>query len=151
MAQVRAISDARPSVLVFGGTSEGRELAEWLGARGTYDVVVSSLTEYGGSLVEDIPNVESLTGRMFPEDMEELMRQRSFACVIDATHPYAVGVSASIVEAAAKCATPIIRVLREGEPEGPWQTADSPADAARLVAQRSGTVLLTTGSKELPE
>lgn len=151
MAQARTdTSGNRPDVLVFGGTSEGRELAEWLGARGTCDVVVSSLTEYGGSLVEGIPNVESLTGRMLPEDMETLMRQRSFACVVDATHPYAAGVSASIAKTASVCGVPVVRVLREGEPEGPWQTADSPADAARLVAQKPGAVLLTTGSKDLP-
>ena len=139
-----------PRVLVFGGTSEGRELAEWLGARGDCDVVVSSLTEYGGSLVQDVPNVESLTGRLLPEDMEALMRQRAFACVVDATHPYAAGVSASIESAAAKCGVRRLRVLREGEPQGPWQGVDSPADAARLVAGKPGAVLLTTGSKDLP-
>ena len=54
---VLGADNGRPSVLVFGGTSEGYDIAEWLGARGTCDVVVSSLTEYGGSLVHDLPNV----------------------------------------------------------------------------------------------
>ena len=66
----------RPSVLVFGGTTEGREMAEWLSARGTCSVVVSSLTEYGGSLVAELPNVESLTGRMLPDEMKSLMNRR---------------------------------------------------------------------------
>lgn len=139
-----------PSVLVFGGTTEGRELAEWLGARGSCAVVVSSLTEYGGSLVEDLPNVESLTGRMLPNDMEGLMRARQFACVIDATHPYAAGVSESISGACAATGTPLLRVLREGEPEGPWTGVDSAAEAAAYVAGRPGNVLLTTGSNDLP-
>ena len=140
----------RPCVLVFGGTSEGYDIAEWLGKRGTCDVVVSSLTEYGGSLVKDLPNVESLTGRMLPEDMETLMRQRVFACVVDATHPYAVGITASIAGAASACDVPVVRVLREGEPTGPWQGADDAQEAARLVAESTGNVLLTTGSKDLP-
>ena len=145
-----ANSEGRPCVLVFGGTSEGRALAEWLGSRDTCSVVVSSLTEYGGSLVEGIPNVESLTGRMLPDDMEALMRQRAFACVVDATHPYAAGISASIAGAAAACGAPVVRVLREGEPEGPWESADSAAEAAQLIAAKPGAVLLTTGSKDLP-
>ena len=141
---------ARPSVLVFGGTSEGHDIAEWLGVRGTCDVVVSSLTEYGGSLVQDLPNVESLTGRMMSDDMENLMRERGFACVVDATHPYAADVTASIASAAASCDVPVVRVLREGEPAGPWQGADNVEEAARLVAGLTGNVLLTTGSKDLP-
>lgn len=137
------------SVLVFGGTTEGREIAAWLGGRGTCSVVVSSLTEYGGSLVEELPNVESLTGRMLEPQMEELMRSRSFACVVDATHPYATGVSASIVTACGACAVPVVRVLREGEPEGPWTSVDSAQAAARYVAERPGRILLTTGSNDL--
>lgn len=136
-------------MLVFGGTTEGRELAEWLSARGTCAVVVSSLTEYGGSLVEELPNVESLTGGMLPSDMEALMRSRGFACVVDATHPYAVGVSASIAEAAEAAGVPVVRILREGEPEGPWTSVDSAEEAARYVANREGAVLLTTGSNDL--
>ena len=139
----------KPEVLVFGGTTEGREIAGWLSARGTCSVVVSSLTEYGGSLVEGLPNVESLTGRMLPDAMEHLMRDRAFACVVDATHPYAVDVSASIAECAAACGLPRYRVSREGEPEGPWTGVDTAQEAAELVAARPGNVLLTTGSRDL--
>ena len=140
----------RPSVLVFGGTTEGREMAEWLSARGTCSVVVSSLTEYGGSLVAELPNVESLTGRMLPDEMKSLMSSRKFLCVIDATHPYATGVSASIAEACEVTATPALRILREGEPEGEWTGVSSAAEAASLIAGMEGPVLLTTGSNDLP-
>ncbi|MBO4352493.1 MAG: precorrin-6A reductase, partial [Eggerthellaceae bacterium] len=139
----------RPQVLVFGGTTEGREVAEWLSARGTCSVVVSSLTEYGGSLVEGLPNVESFTGRMLPDAMEQLMRARAFACVVDATHPYAAGVSTSIANACEASGTPRLRVIREGEPEGPWAGVSGAAEAAQLVAKRAGNVLLTTGSNDL--
>ena len=118
---------ARPSVLVFGGTSEGHDIAEWLGVRGTCDVVVESLG----------------VGIAF-------QRERGFACVVDATHPYAADVTASIASAAASCDVPVVRVLREGEPTGPWQGADNVEEAARLVAGSTGNVLLTTGSKDLP-
>ena len=140
----------KPEVLVFGGTTEGREIAEWLSMRGTCSVVVSSLTEYGGSLVEGLPNVESFTGRMLPDVMEQLMRTRPFSCVVDATHPYAAGVSTSIASACENTSTPLMRVIREGEPVGPWAGVSDAAEAARLVAERAGNVLLTTGSNDLP-
>ena len=139
----------KPEVLVFGGTTEGREIAGWLSARGTCSVVVSSLTEYGGSLVEALPNVESLTGRMLPDAMEQLMRTRTFTCVVDATHPYAAGVSTSIATACENTSTPLLRVIREGEPEGPWTGVSDATEAAQLVASRTGNVLLTTGSNDL--
>lgn len=137
-------------VLLFGGTTEGRALAEWLSARGSCAVTVSSLTEYGGSLVESLPRVRSLTGRMLPERMAQIMRSRPFACVIDATHPYAQGVSASIAASAEATSIPLVRVQREGEPEGPWVSVDSARSAARYLARTKGHVLLTTGSKDLP-
>ena len=140
----------RPKVLLFGGTSEGRELAEWLSARGTCDVVASSLTEYGGSLVRDLPCVESLTGAMLPDRMRALMGQRGFDCVVDATHPYAAGVSASIASCADACGVRLVRVVREGAPEGPWTSVPDARACAALVAELEGNVLLTTGSKDLP-
>ena len=138
-----------PRILMFGGTSEARALAEWLSARGTCEVVVSSLTEYGGSLVEELPRVHSITGRLSPGDMERVMREGLFACVVDATHPYAAEVTKNVVASARSCGLRCYRVLREGEPEGPWVGVDSAAAAAEYVAQRCGRVLLTTGSKDL--
>ena len=128
---------ALPEVLVFGGTSEGRSLAEWLAGRGSC------------SLVGDLPNVKALTGRLVPEQMEALMRSKPFVCVIDATHPYAAGVSESIARCAEACGLPLYRVIREAEPEGPWTGFDSAEQAASYLAQRPGKVLLTTGSKDL--
>lgn len=140
----------RPEVLVFGGTTEGRDLARWLGERDTCTVYVSSLTEYGGTRVEGFPNVVALTGRMLPERMEALMREHAYACVVDATHPYAANVSNSIETATQASGIPLLRVLREGEPEGPWTGVADALSAARHVACGEGPVLLTTGSKELP-
>lgn len=138
-----------PRVLVFGGTSEGRELAQWLNARGTCQVTVSSLTEYGGSLVEGMERVQSITGQMDEAQMERLIRDGGFSCVVDATHPYAVRVSQDVAESARACAVRYYRVLREGEPEGPWVGFDTAEQAAAYVARQEGRVLLTTGSKDL--
>lgn len=145
-----AILSRLPAVLVFGGTSEGRAIAEWLGERGTCQVLYSALTEYGGSLVEGVPHLQALTGAMPPPQMEALMRDRSPVCVIDATHPYAASVSGSIARSAQATGVPLLRVLREGEPEGTWTEVDDVHAAAVLAARTEGRVLLTTGSKDLP-
>lgn len=137
-------------LLVFGGTSEGRSLVEWLASRGTCDVVVCAATEYGADLVPAGPRVTSFGHRMPEAQIQDLMREGRFACVVDATHPFATSITRSVAEAAAATGTPLIRLVREGEQPGPWLGAADAAEAADLVAGLPGTVLLTTGSKDLP-
>ncbi|MGN9235590.1 precorrin-3B C(17)-methyltransferase, partial [Atopobiaceae bacterium HCP3S3_D6] len=138
-----------PRVLVFGGTTEGRELVEWLAGRGGADVVYCSATPYGGTLVREGPHVRAI-GRPLPErEIEGLIAEGGFACVVDATHPFATSISASVREAAGALGAPLVRVVREGVPEGPWRLAADADEAARIVDGLPGRVLLTTGSKEL--
>ena len=139
-----------PEVLVFGGTAEGRMATEWLGRAGKSRVYASTVTEYGRELVDGIPHVELLTGAMTPDQMTRLMDAHSFACVVDATHPYATSVSEHVAQCASDHGLEVLRVLREGEPLGPWTVVADAQEAARLVAGMEGRVLLTTGSKDLP-
>lgn len=138
-----------PRVLVFGGTTEGRELVGWLSARGRADVTYCSATPYGGSLVCEGPRVTTV-GRPLPEpEIEALLAKGGFACVVDATHPFATSISASVRQAAGARGVPLVRVVREDVPEGPWRLAADADEAARVVDTLPGRVLLTTGSKEL--
>ena len=76
-------------LLLFGGTGEGRALAEWHRDEGI-PVTVCVATAYGSTLLP--PGVEAHTGRLDRAGMEALMVRRPYTCVIDATHPYAVEV-----------------------------------------------------------
>ena len=163
-------------ILVFGGTAEGRELAEWLSARGSCRVVACSATELGGELVSGLPGVESLIGPLDAEAKERLVSAHDFACIVDATHPYAVHVSQSLAALAAAHGLPLLRLVRDegelpsrgfragaddgsgtGEVDGSGAETPAPAvvsvpnvqEAARYVARSGGKVLLTTGSKDL--
>lgn len=136
-------------VLLFGGTTEGRELASWLAARDGVDVVAYTATEYGGSLIEGGPHLESRVDRLDAVDMLALMQREGFDCVVDATHPYADLVTENIATAARQAGLDVLRVVRDEEPAGPWTGAADATDAARLLAQRAGNILLTTGSKDL--
>ena len=134
--------------LVFGGTTEGRELAEWL-ARSGWRVTLCVATEYGAALAPHMEGVEISARRLDQGEMEALMASRPFACVADATHPYAVEVTEHIRAAAEARGLPYRRLLRASDGEDGCQKAENMEGAARMLLELPGNVLLTTGSKEL--
>lgn len=138
-------------VLVFGGTSEGRELVEWLAARGTCNVVACTATAYGASLLSRGPRVQALEGPLSSEEKDRLMEGHAFVCIVDATHPYARHISQSVAALGARHGVDVVRVVRDGARggDGPWTGVADATEAARLLAGTEGNILLTTGSKDL--
>ena len=132
-------------ILLFGGTGEGRELAEWMLSQGL-DATVCVATEYGETLLPDGAQVH--VGRLDAGTMETLMAG-GYTLVIDATHPYAVEVTKNIRAAAQAAGLPCLRLLRQSDREDGCQKATDMAAAADLLEGLPGKVLLTTGSKEL--
>ena len=138
--------------LIFAGTTEGRELAEFL-SRNEIPVTVCVATEYGREVVGDLPGVEVRSGRLEASEMEVLIRERSPIAVIDATHPYAAAVSENIRNAAGAAGVPLWRLLREGQDPDALPGVVSfpdPESAADWLQEQEGNILLTTGMKELP-
>ena len=135
-------------VLLFGGTAEGRELALWLAERG-WQVYLCVATDYGAQLIPQHPNIVLSARRLTEEEMEALMAGHPFACVVDATHPYAVEVTENIRSAACKTGLPYRRLVRQSDREDGCLKAESMAQAARRLEELPGNILLTTGSKEL--
>ena len=134
-------------VLLFGGTAEGHALARRLAQAGL-DVTCSVATAYGEAVLEPTPGLTVRVGRMTEAEMAAEMG-KGYACVVDATHPYADQVSANIRAAAEAAGLPDYRLLRPREEAEGVLWADSPADAAKMLAALPGNVLLTTGSKDL--
>ena len=132
-------------ILLFGGTGEGRELAEWMLSQGL-DATVCVATEYGETLLPDGAQVH--VGRLDVGAMETLMAG-GYTLVIDATHPYAVEVTKNIRAAAQAAGLPCLRLLRQSDREDGCQKAADMAAAADLLEGLPGKVLLATGSKEL--
>jgi len=135
-------------VLVFGGTTEGRALCEILPSW-PLEVVACVATDYGRQLLEGLSGrIAVHTGRMGPEAMEDLMRV-GFACVLDATHPYATEVSANIQAAARRAGTPCLRLRRpQSQPLGTVRVATL-GQAVEFLQETEGNILSTTGVKEL--
>lgn len=146
-------------IIIFAGTTEGRELAEFL-SRQKIKAVVCTATEYGGSLVKDDGYLTVRSGRMDTEEMLALMRgfENEGLQVVDATHPYAEAVSTNIRQACRMCGAEYIRLLRkssalpENAPEdGKLICVDSVREAVSFLAGTKGNILAATGSKELRE
>ena len=135
-------------VLIFGGTTEGRLLAQALSDR-KIPAAVSVATELGAEELAGLPGIVPLVGRKNREEMRQLLRAAD-RCV-DATHPYAREVSQNIRAACEELEIPLRRLLRaESElPDGAVQV-DSAAEAAQFLQGREGNILLSTGAKELP-
>lgn len=135
-------------VILFGGTTEGREAAFALADMG-FAVTVSVATPLGGEELGSRAGMAVRCGRLDSDEMAELMRGASLC--VDATHPYAVEASANIKKAASKVGVEYLRLSR-GQSALPQECLvyDSAVEAASALGNTEGNILLTTGAKELP-
>lgn len=142
-------------VIVFAGTTEGRQLSAWLAAAGV-ETLCSVATEYGELLVEKQPHLSVHQGRMLPEEMEQLFAEEGKPLVLDVTHPYAVAVSANIKAACEKTGCEYLRLIRPSlMNKNACKTAEeivvveSVEAAVNFLKTTEGSIFVTTGSKEL--
>ena len=159
-------------ILIFGGTTEGRMLAQAISELHKDSVTVSVATSVGAHELAGINGIKVIVGRLDEEEMVRLFLEKGsdggcegradmhlpYDLVVDATHPYAVEVSANIRSAAARTGVSLVRLVRtddDGEIRGESLQdfdavhVDSAASAAAYLAKTEGRILLTTGSKEL--
>ena len=134
-------------LLIFGGTTEGRILAQKAGALGA-EVTVSVATELGAEELSGLEDVRILTGRLDRSGMEALLPR--FDLCVDATHPYAAEASRNIRAACERTGVKRLRLLRErsGVPAG-TKVFPTAQDAAAWLKNTEGNILLATGAKEL--
>ncbi len=133
-------------ILIFGGTTEGRILAEQLAKRGA-EITVSVATDEGAEMLSPAKNITVITGRLDRAAMEQLLP--GFDRCIDATHPYAAEVTKNIRAACRAAGIPLRRLLRPESSTDGCVLVPSCAAAADYLLGRPGNILLTTGSKEL--
>lgn len=134
-------------VVIFSGTTEGRELSVETAAMGA-ETLVCVATEYGKLMQEQVSGTQVLSGRMDADAMVRTLEGADLC--VDATHPYAREVSRNIREAADRTGVPCYRLLRrESQLPSDCVLVDSVEDAAHFLQETQGNVLLTTGAKEL--
>jgi precorrin-6A/cobalt-precorrin-6A reductase len=139
-----------PTVLILGGTSEARQLA-------------GRLADLGG-----LRTVSSLAGRVkdpaLPAGavrmggfggvtgLADWLSSQHAAAVIDATHPFAEGISANAAAACAQTGTPLLSLIRPAWTAGErdvWHDVASLSEAARLLPTLGQRAFLTTGRQGL--
>ena len=136
-------------ICVFAGTTEGREVVEFLASQ-PVAVTACVATEYGETLLPHAEKINVSAKRLTSEEMEDLFRRESFDLVLDATHPYASVVTENIAESCAATKTEYLRLLRDdaGDKNQGVYVEDI-AGAVDYLSGTEGPILLTTGSKEL--
>ncbi len=99
------------NICIFGGTTEGRKLAEFLSENNIKaDLFIA--TEYGQQFLKNISNISVYQKRIDEKEMINLFLEKKYDCVVDATHPFARLVSHNIVKATLVSGTRYVRVIR---------------------------------------
>ena len=137
-------------LLIFGGTTEGRKLVEYLKDK-NIKIHLCVATEYGESLIKENENIKISSKRLNKEDIIELINKENFDLVIDSTHPYALEVSENIFLACKETKKEYLRLLRESEEENEEDIiyVNSVKEAVDFLENTYGNILVTTGSKEI--
>ena len=139
------------AVCIFGGTAEGRELAEYC-AQLQIPAIVSVVSEYGARMLPRAEGLDIRQGALDEDGIRALLALERPALVLDATHPYAQVVTAALVRVCRELELPYQRVRREQshyDEAGQVVVVKDAAAAAAYLHDREGAVLVTTGSKEL--
>lgn len=135
-------------ILVFGGTTEGRKLSVYLAKKG-FSVTVCVATDYGDALMPEHKNLTVMTGRLDGDAMEQLVK--AFDLIVDTTHPYADIVTKNIRGACEKTKRRYIRLVRPVTVIKNAVPCKNSQEAVLYLKETQGNILLTTGSKTLPD
>ncbi|MDX2674911.1 MULTISPECIES: cobalt-precorrin-6A reductase [Streptomyces] len=133
-------------VLVLGGTTEARELAAALAARRGVRVTSSLAGRVSrpGALDGDV----RIGGFGGARGLTDWLREQRADAVVDATHPFATGITANAASATAATGLPLVVLRRPGWRAGAgdrWHEVASLEAAAELLPGLGRRVLLTTG------
>lgn len=140
------------TLLLLGGTSEARRLADRLVAAGM--PVTTSLA--GGVGDPRLPKGQVRIGGFGgPQGLIDYLRDRKVRAVVDATHPFAAQITDNAVGACAAVAVPLLRLCRPGwsgrADAGSWHWVDSLSEARSVATQQGSRVFVSTGRQTLDE
>jgi precorrin-6A/cobalt-precorrin-6A reductase len=133
-------------VLILGGTTEARRLAERLVGRGDIDVVSSLAGRVASPCVP--PGNVRVGGFAGATGLTEWIRAHGIRAVIDATHPFAATMSWNAAAAAAASHVPLLALRRTAWAPGEgdrWHEATSLGDAALMLPELGNRHFLTIG------
>lgn len=136
-------------ILILGGTGEARDLAARLDADG-----IAMLSSLAGRVRDPRLPVGPVRIGGFGgiDGMRDWLSTHRIRGIVDATHPFAAGITANAAAVAAELGLPLLRLRRP-----PWSPDDAvqwirvpDMDAAAVEVARRGTrVMVTTGRQDV--
>jgi precorrin-6A/cobalt-precorrin-6A reductase len=137
-------------VLILGGTTEARALAARLAERGDLEVVLS----LAGRTVSPIPQPVPVRRGGFggASGLADYLTEQRIDAMIDATHPYAIVISAHASAAARTSGVSFVALRRppwRAVGGDRWDDAADVGEAVRMLEDRPRRVFVALGRSEL--
>lgn len=137
-------------ILILGGTSDGRRLAERLVADTRYDTLLSFAGRTASLQPPDVPHRVGGFGGV--DGLIAFLSAGRFGALVDATHPFAAQISSHAAQAAAVSRTPLVRLECPPWPKRAgdvWIDVADMHDAAESLGRVPRRVFLTVGRLEV--
>ncbi|MEG0425647.1 MAG: precorrin-6A/cobalt-precorrin-6A reductase, partial [Cetobacterium sp.] len=135
-------------IWVIGGTKDSRDFIESFPFK--EKLVVTTATEYGGKLLENIEDIKVFCKRLDLEGMNKFIEENSINKIIDLSHPYAEEVSRNAIECSRVKEIDYIRFERENlvSEDGVIEFSELEF-MIKYLENLEGNILVTLGSNNL--
>lgn len=135
-------------IWVIGGTKDSRDFIESFPFK--EKLVVTTATEYGGKLLENIEDIKVFCKRLDLEGMNKFIEENNIEKIIDLSHPYAEEVSRNAIESSKVKEIDYIRFERENLVSEDGVIEFSELDIMiKYLEELEGNILVTLGSNNL--
>ncbi len=137
-------------VLILGGTTEARVLAERLAGDSRFETTISLAGRTANPISQPVPVRTGGFGG--PVGLAQYLRDNGIDVLVDATHPFAANISRNAIAAASAAAIRLISVRRpqwQPEPGDKWRFHSDIGAAIKALGTAPRHVFVTLGRQEL--
>lgn len=137
-------------LLILGGTTEGRELAEVLADDPRFFATISLAGRTDLPLALPLPVRSGGFGGV--DGLKAYLADHGIEALIDATHPFASGITANARAACAALGLPLLVMTRPGweaQPGDRWSAADTVEEAIAIIGPEPRCIFVTLGRSGL--
>lgn len=137
-------------IWVIGGTKDSRDFLEKI-VNSTTDIIVTTATEYGGKLLENL-SLKVVCKKLTYPMMLDFVKSEGIDKIIDLSHPYAMEVSQNALNVSKEMEIEYFRFEREEIFLLPqkYSEFDNIEELIKYVEGVEGNILVTLGSNNIP-